>query len=118
MGVISVLCTACSDSSDAASNGGSGGNGAGGASNGACPDISGKWTVSEHCESSLVGMTLDVTEKDCALSFAAPFDVFSGSVSAQGKITLSGPQTCTGTASATSVSMSCTPEPCPVKLSR
>jgi len=52
------------------------------------------------------------------VSFASPFDAFSGSVTSDGKITLSGPQGCSGTATATSVSMNCTPDPCPVKLTR
>jgi hypothetical protein len=33
-------------------------------------------------------------------------------------VVLSGPQSCTGTASASSISMTCTPGTCPVKLAR
>ena len=118
MGVMGLACGACG-SSDASNPGGSAGGGnSGGASNASCPDVSGEWTLTDHCEAAYIGMTLNVTENACVLSFAAPFDAFSGSVTSGGKITLSGPQSCTGTATATSVSMNCTPDPCPVKLSR
>jgi len=43
---------------------------------------------------------------------------FTGTVTADAKISLSGPQSCTGTAGATSISMSCTPGICAVTLSR
>jgi len=123
IGVMSLVCSACGDSSDSPSPGGSAGSGnEGGASNSSsCPDVSGNWTLTDHCEASFIGMTLTVTEKDCALSFASPFDAFSGSVTTDGKIMLTGPQDCSGTATSTSVSMNCTsstPGPCPVKLAR
>jgi len=116
---MSLVCNACGDSSDSSNTGGGAGSGnVGGASSGSCPDVSGSWTLTDHCESSFIGMSLMVTQRDCALSFASPFDAFSGTVTTDGKITLSGPQDCTGTATTTSVSMNCTPDPCPVKLSR
>src|SRR6478735_10887274 len=140
IGVMSLVCGACGDSSDAPNPGGSAGSGnaggasnsgnaggasnsgnAGSANNSSCPDVSGDWTLTDHCEASFIGMTLTVTEKDCALSFASPFDAFSGSVTTDGKIMLTGPQDCSGTATSTSVSMNCTsstPGPCPVKLAR
>ncbi len=139
---IGVLCAACgsstdsspaggnaggtaSDSSPAGGNAGSaspdaslaGGN-AGGNGNGGVPDLSGSWQVTAHCDASLIGARLTVTQSGESLSFAAPFDTFSGSVSADGTITLSGPQSCTGTASASAVSMNCTPGTCVVKLAR
>jgi hypothetical protein len=104
---------ACSsDASDANPQGNAGSTG-----NGSCPDMGGPWSVSEHCDSSLVGEILQVTQTACALSFAAPFDVFTGSLSADGKIALSGPQTCTGTLTASTASLNCTDE-CIVKLTR
>jgi len=129
-GVLVALCSACSSSSDATPPGGS--SGAAGASdeaaggsasaagtgNSSCPDVSGAWEVTAHCEPSIIGMTLQVTQNACALSFAVPFDEFIGNVTAGGMITLSGPQSCTGTASASAIAMSCTPTPCPVKLAR
>jgi hypothetical protein len=63
-------------------------------------------------------MSLMVTETNCALSFAPPFDGFSGSVTSAGKITLSGPQSCTGSATESAVTMTCTPGTCVVKLAR
>ena len=83
-----------------------------------CPDVSGTWTVSKHCEASLVGEALSVTQRDCALTFAAPFDSFMGSVTSTGQITLSGPQSCTGSASSTAVNMICSPGTCEVVLAR
>jgi hypothetical protein len=109
-----LLLGACSSSStdgSATANGGSTGNAG-------CPNLSGAWKVTAHCDASLVGMSLTVTETDCALSFAAPFDGFSGSVTADGKVALTGPQTCTGDASATAISMTCTPGTCQVTLAR
>ncbi|HEY3256820.1 MAG TPA: hypothetical protein VGJ91_22850 [Polyangiaceae bacterium] len=110
-----AVCVACSSSSSDPS--GASGN-AGGAGNASCPDVSGAWDISEHCDATLIGMSLQVTEDACALSFASPFNQFSGSVTADGKISLSGPQSCTGTATASAVSMNCSPGTCVVKLSR
>ncbi|HEX2671698.1 MAG TPA: hypothetical protein VHM25_12540 [Polyangiaceae bacterium] len=135
MSVVALMSSACGGSSDSPSPGGNAGSAnagnagsanagsagsanAGGTNDGSCPDVSGEWTVSQHCESSLIGMTLTVTENACVLSFASPFDAIDGSVSSDGKILLSGPQSCTGTATSTSVSMNCTPDPCPVELAR
>jgi len=121
IGAAGLVCGACGSSSDPSSgssageSGTSGGSGSGSAS---CPDVSGSWQVTAHCDATVIGMTLQVTQRDCSLAFAEPFDAFSGSLTSDGKISLSGPQTCTGTASEISVSMSCTPAPCPVKLAR
>ncbi len=104
--------TACgSDGSSGAANGGTSGSQS-------CPDLSGAWKIAKHCDTSLVGTTLTVMEKDCALTMAAPFDSFMGNVTSAGAITLSGPQSCTGTATETTVNMSCTPAPCEVVLGR
>lgn len=107
------LLLACSSSSETGKD-----SGAAGAGSDTCPDVSGTWKVSEHCESSLVGASLMVTQRECALSFAPPFDQFTGSVSVDDRITLTGPQNCTGSASASAVSMVCTPGTCQVSLSR
>lgn len=116
---ICILCAACGSSSDPSTAGGAGSPGsAGSVGNGSCPDLSGAWDVSAHCDPSLIGKTLQVTETACMLSMAAPFDAFSGSVTADGTISLSGPQNCTGTATSSAVSMNCTPGTCAVKLSR
>ncbi|HWZ90453.1 MAG TPA: hypothetical protein VNW92_16430 [Polyangiaceae bacterium] len=116
-----LLLSACSSSSSGGSgaDAGSGGSaGSAGAPSAGCPDVSGTWRVTAHCDATLVGMSLTVTETACALSFAAPFNGFTGSVSDAGKITLSGPQSCTGDATASAISMTCTPGTCLVKLAR
>lgn len=86
--------------------------------NGTCPDISGTWTVTQHCDATLVGASAVVTQTNCSLSFASPFNGFTGSVGADGTITLSGPQSCTGNRSGNSISLSCTPGTCAVTLTR
>lgn len=82
-----------------------------------CSDVSGTWTVTSHCDPSLVGQKAVVTQTDCSLSFSAPFNLFTGTVTGT-TITLSGPQSCTGTVMANSISMMCTPGTCDVTLSR
>jgi hypothetical protein len=106
-----------SDSPAAESNAGSNGNG-GGSAGSSCPDMSGAWNVSAHCDASLIGETLLVAQNACALSFAEPFDGFTGSLASDGTITLSGPQSCTGTMTGSAISMNCTPGACTVKLMR
>ena len=106
-----LLLAACSSSSSSGSISSSGGNTA-------CPNVSGTWTVATHCDASLVGQTFTVTQNDCALTFGAPFNGFSGTLTTDGKITVTGPQSCTGTASATAITMSCTPGTCTVTLAR
>lgn len=83
-----------------------------------CPDVTGTWTVTKHCDASLVGASAVVSQHGCALSFAAPFDAFSGSVAADDTVTLNGPQSCTGKAATASISLSCTPGTCDVTLTR
>jgi hypothetical protein len=114
-----LVCSACGSSSDpsSASSAGESGN-SGGSGSASCPDVSGSWKITAHCDRTVVGLTLQVTQRECSLAFAEPFDAFSGSLTSDGKIALSGPQTCTGTATASSVSMNCTPDPCPVQLAR
>jgi len=67
---------------------------------------------------SLIGSTAAVTESNCSLSFAAPFDGFTGTVGADGTVTLSGPQSCTGKPSGDTIALSCTPGTCAVTLTR
>jgi hypothetical protein len=84
----------------------------------ACPSVAGTWKVATHCDASLVGQSAVITQTGCALTFAPPFDKFTGTVASDGKLTLSGPQSCVGTAGANSISMSCTPGTCSVTLTR
>lgn len=134
--LILPLLVACSSSGDSSGTGGSGSGGAagsgaggsagagggsagaGGGASGACPDVSGAWKITAHCDPSLIGKPLTVTQNACALSFAPPFDGFAGTVGADGKLTLTGPQSCTGTASTSTISMTCTPGTCLVTVVR
>jgi len=96
-------------------------NGSGGMNTGTCPNLTGTWKVTMHCEASLVGASAAVTQTGCSLAFAAPFDGFTGTVSTAGEVTLSGPQSCTGTVSGSPVSqipLLCTPGTCNVTLSK
>lgn len=112
--VLALLACACgSDSSGTPSN-----SAGGGGNDAACPDITGTWAVTKHCDASLVGASAVVTQHDCKLSFAAPFDGFTGSVGADGTIVLSGPQSCTGKPATDSIALSCTPGTCDVTLTR
>jgi len=94
--------------------------GSGGTNAGTCPNLTGTWKVTMHCEASLVGMSAALTQTGCSLGFAAPFDGFTGSVNADGEVTLSGPQSCTGNVSSSSslISLACTPGTCAVTLSK
>lgn len=78
---------------------------------GSCPDISGTWTITNHCESEMIGSLATVTQTGC--SIAVSEWNFTGTVSSTGAITMNGspsgdPMTCTGTVSTSTISMSCT----------
>jgi hypothetical protein len=107
-GLLLLLGAGCSSGSDAPATPATGG----------CPIVGGTWKVTAHCDPSLIGQSAVVTQTDCSLTFAAPFNGFTGTVTSDDKISVSGPQSCTGTASASSISMSCTPGTCTVTLSR
>jgi hypothetical protein len=107
-----LVCACGSDSSGTPSKTSGSGDG------GACPDVTGTWAVTKHCDASLVGMNAVVTQSACKLSFQPPFDGFTGTVAADGTVTLSGPQTCSGSVSQSSISLSCTPGTCAVALAR
>lgn len=91
---------------------------AAGETSAACPSVAGTWNIAEHCDLSLVGKSAVVMESDCSLSFAAPFAGFTGTVASDGKLTLSGPQTCSGMASSSTIDLRCTPGTCTVKLNK
>lgn len=55
-----------------------------------CPDRAGSWTVVAHCESEFVGQTTLVTQSSCGLSMGPPFSGLSGSVGADGTVTIQG----------------------------
>jgi hypothetical protein len=103
--LLSLLMVACGSSTDDEDNS-------------KCPDLTGTWTVTEHCDASLVGRSAVLSASGCSLQFAAPFDGFSAAVKEDGKISVSGPQTCSGDVNANTISLSCTPGTCDVTLTR
>jgi hypothetical protein len=111
--LIPLFISACGSSSSGPSD-----SSAAGDTSTACPNVAGTWNIAEHCDLTLVGKTAVVMENDCSLTFAAPFDGFTGTVASDGKLTLSGPQTCSGTASSSVIDLRCTPGTCSVKLTK
>jgi len=92
-------------------------------SGGACEELSGSWNITRHCESSAVGQTVSVTQSGCVITYTSPFTGWSGTVSAAGVVTSTGPGggqtlTCSGTLAGGKINMSCTPGGCIVELAR
>lgn len=88
----------------------------------ACLGIDGSWTIASHCQTSVVGTTATVHQTGCSVSSVDPWTGWSGSMTSDGAITMSGPagtaqMTCTGTATASAITMTCNPT-CEVKLTR
>ncbi|MFO0555396.1 MAG: hypothetical protein U0271_43870 [Polyangiaceae bacterium] len=89
----------------------------------ACPDLGGTWTISSHCEPSFVGQEVNITADACELEMQAPFDGWTGEVSDDGELTVTGVVggdtfTCTGTATDSAITMSCFSGTCAVTLTR
>lgn len=134
-GVVLMLCAvcivACGDDDGGASgtsgSGGSGGtSGSGDQDSGggnACPNLAGTWTIDEHCGGApLIGMSVPVTQAGCEFTTSGPFAGFTGTVDEDGAFTMSGVAngatiTCTGTATTTLLTQSCTGD-CDVVLSK
>lgn len=78
---------------------------------GNCTNVAGTWTILEHCEGEFMGQQVSVTQDGCSVTYASPFDGWTGSITGS-TITMSGPAggdtlTCTGTASESSISVAC-----------
>ena len=87
---------------------------------GACPDMSGVWNIVEHCEPSVQGGTVTLTQSGCNIVYAAPFAGWTGTIAESGAMTGVGPggsMNCTGTLSGGTVTLTCNPA-CNVKLQR
>jgi hypothetical protein len=110
--VLVLVLGACGSSSSSSSTTTTTGDGGG-----SCIDLAGTWKITAHCDASFIGQSVVVTQSGCMLSFAAPFNGFSGTTSGS-SVALSGAQTCNGNATDTSISMSCTPGTCAVALAR
>lgn len=88
----------------------------------ACLAIDGSWNISNHCQTSVVGTTATVHQSGCSISAVDPWTGWSGSMTPGDGITMSGPagtaqMTCTGTVTASAITMSCNPT-CDVELTR
>jgi hypothetical protein len=88
-----------------------------------CIDLSGTWTIANHCSGALVGMTVSVTQDKCHATTGPNFPGLSGDIAADGTFNISGTfagtaVTCVGTASDQQISESCTPGNCGVVLTR
>jgi hypothetical protein len=101
-----------------ASNGGSGTSGSV-----ACPSLAGTWTIETHCQSSYVGSQVVITQHGCEITSTGSFSGFAGTVAPDGSYDLTGMLagmmkiTCTGTATAKTLTQTC-PGGCVVTLGR
>ena len=115
--VVVLLLMSCGDDSGEAHDSGVGTDGAS-----ACPVLAGNWTIATHCSAALVGMQVAVMQSGCALTTNGTFAGFSGSVAANGSLTIAGTVSgtsvmCTGSATAQHWTQSCTGN-CEVTLTR
>ena len=81
-----------------------------GGDEGDCPDVSGSFTITQHCEADFVGDTLSMTQTGCELT--VPLWDMTGTVSSAGRITISGSPggdfiTCEGTVTGNSFVTDC-----------
>lgn len=129
-GVVLMLCAVCvigcgDDDGGGAGTSGSGGSGGGDQDSGGgnCPNLAGSWTIDEHCGGApLIGMTVPVTQDGCEFTTSGAFAGFTGTLNENGDFTMSGEAggmtiTCTGTATTTLVTQSCTGD-CDVVMSK
>jgi hypothetical protein len=96
--------------------GGDNGNGDG---NGNCPDMTGTWVVTAHCEPSVVGTTSTVTQDGCDITADWGGVIFTGTVDGNGNTTitqdpLEGNMVCTGGVTGNTWTVDCTPDGCHV----
>lgn len=96
----------------------------GSGSSASCPELQGTWIIKEHCEPSQVNQAVMVTQDNCSISLAKPFDGFRGIVSADGSVSVVGTtpggsvMSCEGTASSSRITMNCNSGQCAVTISR
>jgi len=84
-----------------------------------CPDVSGTWTLTEHCEADLIGSALEIVQVGCDLTEFGTWEGWTGTVEPDGSTQWSGnagttPMTCTGAFVGNTVSVTCDP-PCDVE---
>lgn len=90
-----------------------------------CPDVDGDWRISAHCQSDMVGDSVDMRQDECDLNMAFSGGAWTGSLEEDGDIRLSGYGgtellTCRGDVNDDEdrISVSCTPGGCGVTLKR
>ncbi len=110
--MIFALCAACDSSTR---RGGSGDGGAGG-----CVDVSGGWTIADHCTAELEGVSLSASQTGCTFTVSGPFEGFEGKAGGGGAVEISGTVegetiSCTGTATTSSMDLTCNGD-CTVRL--
>jgi hypothetical protein len=80
-----------------------------------CPSVAGTWKIVGHCEASMVNRTVAVSQSGCAITYADPFPGWTGTISAAGTVTVTGPgtpptqMTCNGTVMGVGWTLACTP---------
>lgn len=116
--LLSVVVAGCNDSGRR----GSGGGGSDGGGGGECTDVTGTWTIAEHCNAGFVGMSSTASQSGCTFTLGAPFSGFAGTTGGDGSVSLTGniegeAITCTGTVSSSSMDLTCNGD-CTVRLTR
>jgi len=86
-----------------------------------CPDVSGTWFITQHCQASAVGSTLQVQQNACAVVTNGTATEFSGNVGSNGQVSVQGSTLgvsiqCSGTATSQHVTLNC--GACQVTLER
>jgi len=127
---------ACSDGSStqniaqssggSTSSGGATGMGGSNSSDGACPDLSGTWTITVHCVATLVGQQATIHQSGCSFTLDSPIatQTVSGTVSGNGTIALdvqdssASPVQCSGNVVSNTMTLDCSIGTCNQTLTR
>lgn len=84
-----------------------------------CPNIARNWTVADHCDPTLVGSGVTVTQNGCA--YTVEEWAFSGTIAGDGSLSSNGvlpggaQLACTGKGTATEMTLTCS-NGCDVRL--
>lgn len=78
-----------------------------------CPDISGDWEVTSHCNDDFVGAVVAFEQDGCEVESGGSFEGFSGTVSDNGDLNIGGEGggsdviTCEGVATSGQITIEC-----------
>ena len=117
-----TLVVACGGSGVAGGTGGTTGSDGtgGGSSSGDCPNLSGTWVITAHCEASFLGQSSTVTQTGCSYMVSTEGYTCSGTVNGDGSVTqtcdVDGTLECAGQLSEPTLTMFC--GDCAVALER